>query len=56
MLGVPAGMHAGICDLRLLGNCVMLHARIDGEDVKRPYTPVTLDDYKGYVKFLIKVC
>ncbi|VDK34741.1 unnamed protein product [Taenia asiatica] len=42
VLGVPAG------------NCVILHARIGGEDVKRPYTPVTLDDYKGYVKFLIK--
>ncbi|KAL5111087.1 Replication factor C subunit 3 [Taenia crassiceps] len=54
VLGVPPGMHASVYDLGLLGNCVILHARIDGEDVKRPYTPVTLDDFKGYVKFLIK--
>ncbi|KAM7540329.1 hypothetical protein Aperf_G00000036792 [Anoplocephala perfoliata] len=37
-----------------VGGCVHLHARIGGEDVSRPYTPITLDDYKGYVKFLIK--
>ncbi|VDN98397.1 unnamed protein product [Rodentolepis nana] len=37
-----------------VGGCVQLHARINGEDVKRPYTPVTLDDFKGYVKFVIK--
>ncbi|VDN97353.1 unnamed protein product [Rodentolepis nana] len=37
-----------------VGGCVQLHAKINGENVTRPYTPVTLDDFKGYVKFVIK--
>ncbi|KAL7063761.1 hypothetical protein AAHC03_0970 [Spirometra sp. Aus1] len=36
------------------GCCVRLHARIDGENVVRPYTPISLHSDRGYVKFLIK--
>ncbi|VDD83857.1 unnamed protein product [Mesocestoides corti] len=38
-----------------IGGCVQFHARINGENVKRPYTPITLDDLKGYAKFIIKI-
>ncbi|VDL94993.1 unnamed protein product, partial [Schistocephalus solidus] len=36
------------------GSYVRLHARIDGENVVRPYTPISLHSDRGYVKFLIK--
>lgn len=38
-----------------VGNHVYLSARIDGQLVVRPYTPVSLDTQKGYVDFVIKV-
>ncbi|CAH8540767.1 unnamed protein product [Heterobilharzia americana] len=39
----------------LLGNHVYFSAKINGNLVVRPYTPVTLDSQKGYVDFVIKV-
>ncbi|VDN10663.1 unnamed protein product [Dibothriocephalus latus] len=38
-----------------LGCYVRLHTRIDGENIARPYTPISLHSDRGYVKFLIKV-
>ena len=38
-----------------VGNHMYLTARIDGELVKRPYTPVTSDDELGYFELVIKV-
>lgn len=38
-----------------VGNHVYLSARINGEMVVRPYTPVSPADQKGYVDFVIKV-
>lgn len=38
-----------------IGQYVYLSARIDGEFVKRPYTPITLDDTEGYFDLLIKI-
>ncbi|CAL8074100.1 unnamed protein product [Calicophoron daubneyi] len=38
-----------------VGNHVYLSARINGELVVRPYTPISLDSQKGYVDFVIKV-
>ena len=32
-----------------------LNARINGELVTRPYTPVTSDDEQGYFELVIKV-
>jgi len=43
VLGLPIGKH------------VHLFATIGGEEVKRAYTPVSSDDDKGYVEFVIKV-
>ena len=43
VLGLPIGKH------------VHLFATINGEEVKRAYTPVSSDDDKGYVEFVIKV-
>ncbi|VDO75352.1 unnamed protein product [Schistosoma curassoni] len=43
VLGLPAGNH------------VYFSAKIDGNMVVRPYTPITLDTQKGYVDFVIKV-
>lgn len=43
ILGLPVGNHC------------YLSARINGETVVRPYTPVSLDSQKGYVDFVIKV-
>jgi len=43
VLGLPVGQH------------VYLTARIDGEPVVRPYTPVSSDDDKGYVDLVVKV-
>ncbi|VUZ53101.1 unnamed protein product [Hymenolepis diminuta] len=37
-----------------VGACICLHARIKGEDVRRPYTPITLDDFIGNVKIVVK--
>lgn len=37
-----------------IGNCVRLHARIDGANLVRPYTPISTEDKKGYVQFIIK--
>lgn len=43
VLGLPVGQH------------LYLSARVDGELVVRPYTPVSSDDDKGYVDLVIKV-
>uniref|UniRef100_A0A4W3JDY0 NADH-cytochrome b5 reductase n=1 Tax=Callorhinchus milii TaxID=7868 RepID=A0A4W3JDY0_CALMI len=43
ILGLPIGKH------------VYLSAKIDGNLVVRPYTPVTSDDNKGYVDLVVKV-
>lgn len=43
VLGLPVGKH------------VHLFATINGDEVKRAYTPVSSDDNKGYVEFVIKV-
>ncbi|KAG7472158.1 hypothetical protein MATL_G00105620 [Megalops atlanticus] len=43
ILGLPVGTH------------VYLSARIDGNLVVRPYTPVSSDDDKGFVDFVVKV-
>ncbi|XP_020836367.1 NADH-cytochrome b5 reductase 1-like, partial [Phascolarctos cinereus] len=43
ILGLPVGKH------------VYLSARIDGNLVVRPYTPVTGDENKGYVDLVIKI-
>ncbi|KAF0310002.1 NADH-cytochrome b5 reductase 2 [Amphibalanus amphitrite] len=43
VLGLPVGQH------------VYLSARVEGELVVRPYTPVSSDDDKGYVDLVIKV-
>lgn len=43
VLGLPVGKH------------VHFFATINGEEVKRAYTPVSSDDDKGYVEFVIKV-
>ena len=39
----------------LPGNHMYLSARINGELVSRPYTPVTSDDEQGYFQLMIKV-
>ena len=38
-----------------VGNHMYLTARIDGELVRRPYTPVTSDDELGFFELVIKV-
>ncbi|XP_042324314.1 NADH-cytochrome b5 reductase 3-like isoform X2 [Sceloporus undulatus] len=43
ILGLPVGQH------------IYLTARIDGNLVIRPYTPVTSDDDKGYVDLVVKI-
>ena len=43
ILGLPVGQH------------IYLTARIDGELVKRPYTPTTSDDNQGYFDLVIKI-
>lgn len=39
-----------------VGNHMYLSARIGGELVRRPYTPVTSDDELGFFELVIKVC
>uniref|UniRef100_UPI00398F4B27 NADH-cytochrome b5 reductase 3-like isoform X2 n=1 Tax=Pristiophorus japonicus TaxID=55135 RepID=UPI00398F4B27 len=43
VLGLPIGQH------------IYLSARINGELVVRPYTPVSSDDDKGYVDLVVKI-
>ncbi|XP_015284931.1 PREDICTED: NADH-cytochrome b5 reductase 3-like [Gekko japonicus] len=43
ILGLPVGQH------------IYLSARIDGNLVIRPYTPVSSDDDKGYVDLVVKI-
>lgn len=43
VLGLPIGQH------------IYLSAKINGELVVRPYTPITSDDNKGYFDLVIKV-
>lgn len=43
VLGLPIGQH------------IYLSARIDGNLVVRPYTPVSSDDEKGYVDLVVKI-
>ncbi|XP_029455967.1 NADH-cytochrome b5 reductase 3 isoform X1 [Rhinatrema bivittatum] len=43
VLGLPIGQH------------IYLSARIDGNLVVRPYTPVTSDDERGYVDLVVKI-
>ncbi|XP_078500236.1 NADH-cytochrome b5 reductase 1 isoform X1 [Lissotriton helveticus] len=43
VLGLPIGKH------------IYLSARIDGNLVVRPYTPVSSDDDKGFVDFVVKI-
>ena len=43
VLGLPVGQH------------IYLTAKINGELVKRPYTPTTSDDNQGYFDLVIKV-
>lgn len=42
-LGLPTGQH------------IYVSATINGENVFRPYTPITSDDDKGYFDLIIKV-
>lgn len=42
--GLPIGQH------------IYLSARIDGQLVVRPYTPVSSDEDKGYMDLVVKVC
>ncbi|TNN18705.1 NADH-cytochrome b5 reductase 1 [Schistosoma japonicum] len=51
-LGLPTADH--ILGLPV-GNHVFFSAKINGSLVVRPYTPITLDNQKGYVDFVIKV-
>ena len=44
ILGIPLGKH------------VNLSAEINGELVSRAYTPISLNDQKGYLDFVLKVC
>ena len=43
-LGLPVGQHI-----------ILKAAAADGSDILKPYTPVTDDDTRGYVDFVIKV-
>lgn len=43
-LGLPVGQH------------IQVNAEIDGKQVIRSYTPVTLDDDKGHFDLVVKVC
>ena len=43
ILGLPVGQH------------VYLTARIDGQLIIRPYTPVSSDDDKGFMDLVVKV-
>ena len=45
MLGLPVGAHISVKG-----------TDADGKDVMRPYTPVSDDNLRGYVDFVIKVC
>ena len=38
-----------------VGNHVMFHAKIDGEDVIRKYTPISQVKDQTYVDFVIKI-
>lgn len=50
--GLPSGDHA----LGLpTGHHVVIHASVNGEPVKRKYTPVTSDEDRGYFDMVIKV-
>lgn len=42
--GLPIGQH------------IYLSARIDGQLVVRPYTPVSSDEDKGFMDLVVKVC
>ena len=44
-----------ICQTLISGQHIYLSARIDGQLVIRPYTPVSSDDDKGYMDLVIKV-
>lgn len=44
VLGLPVGQHISL-----------KYTDAEGKDVQRSYTPVTSDDEKGYVDFVIKV-
>ena len=46
-------MNSYIC--LISGQHIYLSARIDGQLVIRPYTPVSSDDDKGYMDLVIKV-
>lgn len=41
--------------LSLIGQHIYLSAKIDGQIVVRPYTPVSSDDDRGFVDLVIKV-
>ena len=41
--------------LMSLGQHIYLTARIDGQLVIRPYTPVSSDDDKGFMDLVVKV-
>ncbi|CAG5132060.1 unnamed protein product [Candidula unifasciata] len=43
ILGLPIGQHVYLC------------ARIDGQLVIRPYTPISSDDDRGYMDLLVKI-
>lgn len=47
--------HLNTCVLLPAGQHIYLSARIDGNLVIRPYTPVSSDDDKGYVDLVVKV-
>ena len=38
-----------------LGQHIYLTAKVDGDLVIRPYTPVSSDDDKGYIDLVVKV-
>lgn len=37
-----------------VASCVVARAEIDGKQVVRPYTPISLNEQRGYVELLIK--
>lgn len=51
----PAGWLLTRSPARPAGQHIYLSARIDGNLVIRPYTPVSSDDDKGFVDLVIKV-
>ncbi|VDQ10422.1 unnamed protein product [Trichobilharzia regenti] len=55
VLGLPVGKIMISQIIFALGNHVYFSAKVNGNLVVRPYTPISLDTQKGYADFVIKV-